>query len=469
MADPADSNAAPAVAPKIDTPALRNVRTDLGDALADKYVEARKIVAQHVDDVDKLTPATAIYVDILQSVPQDKTASAGYAEVLLAYGQALLSFARHSVAQVAILGGDVETAALEANLKESLRAKEGAPAKKADPKKRDVGRLLLEKAKANAETNGAGEPKKGDEKEAAEEKPAEEKPSEEVKPSEEKDEIKPAEKEEKQTNGEAQNGKEDEIDTIEEDGKGEGEGEEEVDDEVLTWEQLEYARRVFEDLGPSQRQRLADVYESLGDLLLETDQMKAAAVDYGKAIGILREAEKPRIRIISLLHYQRYLALRRDEPAEAVTALTESVQSFEQYVEETKKGQVDGKVEPAEKLEEVLKQMREELVSFKEALPKEEKAENGKSGGDDDEISVVQPRKKQSNNEEEVVTVVQPRRRTRKVMEVDEESADGKDEPAAKKARVEEGEGEKGAVSQKMEEEGKKDLKEVVNGQEEKK
>lgn len=461
-----ESTSASAIKP--DSLALRNVREDLGEALLAKYVEAKKIALANVDDVVKLNPATEIYVSILRAIPENKTSSAGYGEVLLAYGQVLLSFARDSVAQVAILGGDVETAALEANLKESFRKnppgvtktaktvdeiteravssaeqskeeEKGVKEQEGDVKRED--KSVKEKGKLE---NGLGKDKMDVEKEQPKSNGAAQ-----AKPVDDEDMIKPAE-----TNGVKQNGKDSTGNTKGE--EAEGDIEEDLDDETLTWEQLEYARKVFEELGAPQRSRLAEVHESLGDLLLETDQMRAAAVEYAKAIDILSEAEETQIRIISLLQYQRYLALRRDEPADAVTALTESVKAFEEHVEDAKQGKIkgDGLKEPVEKLEEVLNQMKEELESFKSALPTDAlKSElEKKSSEGDGTITVVQPRRKKK--EDETVTVVQPRRRTRKVMEGDDESAG--EEPTTKKARMEcdKGLGSESVVSQ---EEGKKE------------
>lgn len=294
---------------------------DLGEEALTNYKEAVSLCSRgdESEDAECLKKSTEIFVNALTAVPEDKTKSAGYAELLLAYGKTLLAFLRRTTTEENILGGDVEAE--------------------------------LPKGKAV-------------EREAEEE-------------------------------------------DIEED----------VDTEVLTWEQLEHARLTFEALGDRYTKRLADVFEALGDLLVESDQSEAAAAEYTKAVTILRTSDPPQHRIVAHLLYRKYLALRRDAPQAAISALQEGVHIFESVVKNSDQ----------DSDKDVLDDMQEELKLFKEALAPALAKLN--------ETQTANNAKPTEANGTSDAIVVQPRRRTQKDTPSDQTQTH-KEQPPTKKTRV---------------------------------
>lgn len=154
--------------------------------------------------------------------------------------------------------------------------------------------------------------------------------------------------------------------------------EEEEDDEELAWTQLEAARVAFERLvkqGDDRfNSRLGDVHSCLGDLLLEGDAWEAAAREYDLASKLLCGRRKAEVL------YKQYLAMRRDAAVKAVEALKESVRVFEDV----------------ESDEETIKELKEELSGFEEAIRPAVSLlkQDEKRSGDMKEATVVQPRKR---------------------------------------------------------------------------
>lgn len=154
--------------------------------------------------------------------------------------------------------------------------------------------------------------------------------------------------------------------------------EDEDDNEELAWTQLEAARVAFERLvkGGADRfnSRLGDVHSCLGDLLLEGDAWEAASREYDNASTLLSGRRKAEVL------YKQYLAMRRDAAVKAVEALKESVRAFED----------------ADSDEETIKELREELSGFEEAImPAVTLLKQGeKRAGEVKEATVVQPRKR---------------------------------------------------------------------------
>lgn len=447
--------------------ALCNVLTDLGKDTADQFTKATAIARANEEDTDKLSAATELFVDILSAVSQEKTKSAGYAELLLAYGQTLLAFTRRAGQDGNILGGDVEAEALKARVVNAIKSKSlssnagtGPANSKPSFRDKDAEQSKIESISskdANLHASEVAEDKESKPNdgttlsEKPEGKPDSAKPGidksdqpkvdavvtqansvDEVGLTETaKDSIESGAKtEESKANethdDELKNGAskvQDEIvpATIEE---GEiQEDEEDIDNEMLTWEQFEHARLTFESLGPEYRSRLVDVFEALGDLLVESDQGEPAATEYGKAINILSERDSPDEREVSHLQYKRYLALRRDLPEPALQALEEAVRSFGKFATSPTASDAD---------RETLKEMSADLAVFKSALgPALERARGvsarANGGGASNGSGVT-------SGDADTVTIVQPRRRVRKLADV--AGANDKHVPEAKKARV---------------------------------
>lgn len=450
-----------------ESAALRNVRVDLGDNTAELFSKATTIGRTHTEDTDKLSAATEIFVGILNAVPQEKTKSAGYAEVLLAYGKVLLDFTRRAGQDENILGGDVEAEVLKTKAAVALKIKAKSalaapPTEKSEavPKAPHLTKKALDKsesasatdknsvedadtAKAGGETavakTAGGEPKidpvanvsaplsaetmktgapnigdsNGDKSkpvldEAIKSKPEAGKP-ESVK-EKKKDVFEKAQVEEDQA----------------EEGEVQEDDEEEVDNETLTWEQLEHARLTFENLGKEYRQRLVDVFEALGDLLVESDQSEPAAKEYAKGIEILKERESPNLRAESHLQYNRYLALRRDSPEPALAALEESVRVFGDFISSESASDAH---------RETHKEISAELAVFKAALGPalaRARAATAKQNGS----GAVDGTDRVTNADTETITIVQPRRRVRKLAEVEGPNLAAEGAPQAKKARI---------------------------------
>lgn len=370
------------IAPKLTgTLALSvdSVRKELGDEPAAAFEKAVKFSLEHEDDSNKLSDATEMFVKLLQAAPKEKLQTAAFAELLLGYARTLLFYMRKTASNP-LLGGDVEAAALPAKARKA--AERAGAAKKAE-KEEDEGK----------ETEAEAGDEEGKDGEKAEEKVQEE------------DAITKA-------------------DPAPADGAEAGE-DVDVDDEELVWEQLEHARAIFEKIGADARPRLANVLELLGEFQLECDKSKEAAEEYAKAIAVCNEADTPNLRVISHLHYSRYLALRKEAVPEAVAALEEAVGVFAKAIEEAEEKapeeNKDGE-KTAEDERATLVEMRAELRDFKATAEKilaEGRTEGGANG------AAAAP-----------VTVVQPKRRPAAEKRRNEAAAA---EPVAKKARVEAG------------------------------
>lgn len=468
-------------AQKAAAAAIANVRTDLGDEMADTFKRTRALYLKNEENVDELMPVSKMLIDMLGKVPAEKTRSAGYAELLFAYGQVTFAFAKKSIYETTILGGDVEAAALKSTLEDALRSKSAKKTDKADLKMKADDDTKPEAGSADVQegdTNGV-EPKspaqtpvvgkepvsgsgKESEKEVQKHDAKEESGNEPEKDSKDDGKTEEAAKPETvvirdpksaaptlnepksatpkpKANGDSGATEavpvqvaEDEITAVAVDNEDEDEvDKDDVDNETLTWEQYEYARMIFEELGDAQRNRLPHVYEALGDLLLETDQHENATTEYGKALKLLEESPEAErdLRSISTISYQRYLALRGSKPADALAALDKSVDSFAKYAE--KNDDNDSR--------DTLKAMQEDRAAFKEALPKDalQQAAAASATASDAPVQIVQPRRKKPApaEPEPEPTVVQPRRKVRKVAEISDE--DDEDTPPMKKPRVE--------------------------------
>eukprot|EP00177_Eucheuma_denticulatum_P000900 GFKZ01001634.1.p1 GENE.GFKZ01001634.1~~GFKZ01001634.1.p1 ORF type:complete len:356 (-),score=112.48 GFKZ01001634.1:342-1409(-) len=121
---PVGENASAAVSPVVSGPrsgfaiAFDHVMRLVGKEAAIKFrravqmsvlclaVEAEKGLS--AEDADRLEEATGMFVELLSAVPEDKQEGMGFAELLLAYGQALLVYVRKSGASAGVLGDAVE-------------------------------------------------------------------------------------------------------------------------------------------------------------------------------------------------------------------------------------------------------------------------------------------------------------------------------------------------------------------------
>ena len=273
--------------------AVAVVREDLGEEIAKLYSEGRALAKAGRKDGDSLQNATQKYVSALEAAGTGKETTAGYGELSLSYGQALLSFVVRGAAAGGVLGGDVESA--------------------------------VQRGKAS--TAGASDRAEGDndEEELGEEKDADE-------------------------------------------------------DESLTWTNLEVARVALAKAAEKDKKkfgvRLAAAHATLGEFLLACDQASDAATEFKQAAE-LHDNARPKAEAL----YKRYLALRREEPAEALIALRESVKAFESVE--------DGK--------DVLKDLMDEEKSFASAVG--------------DKIAEVEKEKEKETQIEVKVVTVKPKRK----------------------------------------------------------
>lgn len=255
---------------------LSSVQELVGEIKVQNFRTALSLILKSslgdVPDIVPLNEANQILVDLLTEIPEEKQSGPGFAELLLAYGKALLGLVRKAQMEAGLLGDAAKKVA----------------------------------------------------------------------------------------------GTDEEEDVMEE------------DDEELAWTQLETARVMFEKCD-GMEDRLGEVHATLGNLLLESDSWEGSAREFGRAAELLKGRARAEVL------YKKYLALRRDQPAEALETLRVSITQFESAV--------DG--EEGEGC--TLKDMRQELQAFAKALKLPEST--GK------------------NKEAEPVTVVQPRKRARKERE----------------------------------------------------
>jgi len=128
----------------------------------------------------------------------------------------------------------------------------------------------------------------------------------------------------------------------------------------LAWEQLEAARVIFEKLGDAKLDRLAYTYEALANFSMENDTFVNAARDYEAARGIQEKLQGPESRIVIALLHSKYLASRRDMPEDALSCLQEAVQVWERRLSKWSDRTSPQYLEEAS----VLKEMKDEVKAF---------------------------------------------------------------------------------------------------------
>ena len=94
--------------PKPDTPAHR-VLADLGEPVRTLFQMGSDLVKPGAwsTDMDNLKTATVYLVRAFKLIPDEKSTTAGYGELALAYARALLGFVSHRASDGGVLGGDV--------------------------------------------------------------------------------------------------------------------------------------------------------------------------------------------------------------------------------------------------------------------------------------------------------------------------------------------------------------------------
>jgi hypothetical protein len=329
-----ETKAAPAEAERSASTAEIRARVvaDLGEPVADQLETAVKLVAagsvegageRGVAAADALDAATETLCNALRAVPDKLVRSAGYAELLIAYGRALLVYVRKSALAQNVFGSTVQAeiskaAGASSNYliveddvgdKEDVDGDDGAAISPSPP-----GGMKGADSAANesAAADDDDVPSMGPE--VTGKKP--------------------------HVQGEGNADAKAEVEEDKDGDEGEGEGEDEVTNEELAWEQFETARMVLEELdgaegsGNVHASRLAAVYEALGDFLTETDGHDArAAEEYARAAAAEARAHGPATRYGADLHHRRYLTLRKDAPAEALAAMESAIASFRAFIE----------------------------------------------------------------------------------------------------------------------------------------
>lgn len=107
------------------------VAKSLGEEVGKLYTEAMAKSTGKAD-MESLTEATALFVKALQQISGEKTVTAGYGELALGYGKALLTFVVKGATSGGVLGGDVEgeltkgRAVVEEDVDGTVAEKDGA-------------------------------------------------------------------------------------------------------------------------------------------------------------------------------------------------------------------------------------------------------------------------------------------------------------------------------------------------------
>jgi hypothetical protein len=371
------------------------VTADLGEAAAGCYDDAILLTKRGSEEgagergreaAEALEKATEVIVDALKSVPEDKLQSAGYAELLIAYGKALLVHVHREMLTQNVLTADVENeintasnngtskfidvaeGALDQDImvvpEEEERGGKGEEEAK-DGKSADLNGSSTTDVKApvaaddmGAEGEGAGA-KSGSKGGKSNEK------------SDHKEEPGVVEGEEAAKMGGNANREEAESEAGLQGGDAQvaGDGavepaaadsEDDISTAELAWEQLEHARIIIGNLGPGHESRMSAVHEVQGDFLSETDGSDVRAADeYRKAAEAAISADGLASRRVADLYHRRYLSLRKEEPVESIAAMQKAINAFKAFVDTGK-----GDREDAETLE----LMQQDLSVFKESL-----------------------------------------------------------------------------------------------------
>lgn len=456
--------------------ALRErVAADLGEKLAAQYEEGVSLTEagsqegageKGVAAADALSGATEVFVQALSSVPEEKTRSAGFAELLLAYGKSLLVYVRRQALEESVLAGDVEAEIkamaekardkvldVEENVDEDVhvevisRPEEGRSQqsceKKADGfhqdgvENGDARKLSESGIDPTPSTISASEqvPNVGVSKlidgptNLADSTSADVKVCCSVN-------VDNNDNNDNSVDMDAKKKTEaDESDPADADGD---ENEEDISTAELAWEQLETARVIYEDLGAGHDDRLAAVHEAIGDFIIETDGYEArAAEEYGKAVDAEIRAHGSASRLVADLQHRRYLSLRRDAPAEAVAAMEAAVGSFRKFIASGEGDEQDN--ETLEMLQQDLSAYKDSLgstlttvIGFKKDAPPPQSSFKSEGVAENDQVVAV--------SREAVPVTVQPKRRAKaghadSALRTDPDGREGF-EPSAKKQKV---------------------------------
>lgn len=304
-----------------------SIRNTLGEEYATAYSKGLSALRsdKEGDNLVRAEAATEIFAKSLGEVPSDKTSALGFAELLLAYAEALMVFVKNEEGDNAMLGPQVP---------KGLPVRDGIDGGVA-----------------------AAEQEKGDAKEENKGKANDDGKSEEENGTKDEGDSKLADEGDVAVNN-AKGGAEVEGDAVDGDKDEPGNAE-------LVWEQLEAARMVFEAHRSECPNRLVHVYEKLGDFLMQMDKCNEAAAEYGKAAAVENETVGMESRLLALLCHSQYLALRRDDQVEALKVLKVAIDVFGRHI---KKKENDKGEEAVKDDKDVLKEMEEECKAFEAAV-----------------------------------------------------------------------------------------------------
>jgi hypothetical protein len=369
----------------IDPQAL--VAADLGDTTAACYATAVALTVRGsvegagqrgVEAAADLEKATEVIVDALKAVPDDKVQSAGYAELLLAYGKALLVHVRREM-----LSENVLSAGVEKEIKSAADQGNSKFIDVADGALDEDLEVVADKSEIDedgAEEDGSCDDEPGDtvngENHGADEASNDVQRERDGMQQDGDRKVKGEERNISMTGSKAENTaiceKEDpvlrtgETDIAVTDATEHAaadpndEEEEDISTAELAWEQLEHARIIMENLAPGHQSRLSAVHEVQGDFLSETDGCDIRAADeYRKAAEAAIASDGVASRRVADLYHRRYLVLRKDEPVESIAAMERAIKAFKSFVDTG-----DGDDEDTETLD----LMRQDLSVFKESL-----------------------------------------------------------------------------------------------------
>uniref|UniRef100_A0A7S0ZE46 Tetratricopeptide SHNi-TPR domain-containing protein n=1 Tax=Timspurckia oligopyrenoides TaxID=708627 RepID=A0A7S0ZE46_9RHOD len=175
----------------------------------------------------------------------------------------------------------------------------------------------------------------------------------------------------------------------------------------LTWEQLECARVAFEKLGETKLDRLAEVYEALGDFSIENDAFEQASQEYEAARTLYARLHGADSRIVVGLLHSKYLALRRVMPTQALHALKDAISVFESRILNSS----DEKQKEEES--KLVKDMKEEVVAYEKTLEELIKMNAEKQNADAGTTTVGFGKSLEAGESSASVVQVQPRKRVR--------------------------------------------------------
>jgi hypothetical protein len=372
------------------------VTSDLGEEAAGCYDDAVLLTKRGSEEgagergreaAEALEKATEVIVNALKSVPEDKLQSAGYAELLIVYGKALLVHVRREMLTQNVLTADVENeintasnngtskfidvaeGALDEDVmvvpekeergeeEDGEEAKDGISADLNGSKTTDlkapeaVDDLGAEGEEAGAKSGSKGEEIKESDARKGEPGVVEGKEAAKMAGKTTREE---ADSEAGLQGGDTQVAGDGAVEPADAD------SEDDISTAELAWEQLEHARIIIGNLGPGHESRMSAVHEVQGDFLSETDGSDVRAADeYRKAAEAAISADGVASRRVADLYHRRYLSLRKDEPVESIASMQKAIDAFKAFVNTGKGDNEDT---------ETLELMQQDLSVFKESL-----------------------------------------------------------------------------------------------------